>query len=451
MGDGLDFTLTDPLPGSPEDIRREAKRLAAVGAELREAVRSLRSLALQDKLQGEFAGQLVSRSANLANSFETLATRYEKVGPILLDWAGQLEYAKDAAAAAARDARAAVELRRAALVENPADLDPVSAAMAEQRRRAALDEAERLWDLARRDLLRVAEYAERTGQLTAKAIQDAIDDDLKDPSGGFLGIKDAWRAVDGILDDHAKLLKFVATTSGWAATAAAIAAAMFPPVAGVAIGLSLTTTALDAALAASGNENWANVALDVAALKIFAAARRTSAAVEASADATERTVRTAVRAEGTERYLADRRRMLDAVDRRAATGYTDPAVKLRDRRMVGQIQRQADREGERAAGALDSITIPEPSKLEAITKGGIDEAKNATRASVFAHVLPGHPAAAAHYGELASNAAINRKLWAAGLAIDVPDKLADDVAHLTGQDGYRKFKDRFTLEVGSTW
>src|SRR5690348_865594 len=86
---------SDPVPGDPQQVSREAAHLAGVGQELTAQIARLRKLAEGSaELKGQAADQIRSSAADLASQLGKVVGRYEKVSQALNAWAPELEYAQ---------------------------------------------------------------------------------------------------------------------------------------------------------------------------------------------------------------------------------------------------------------------------------------------------------------------------------------------------------------------
>jgi len=252
---------SDPVPGSPELVEDEAGDYRTLAGTIAAQARRLRALAEPDTaLKGDYAEVLREDMTKLADDLDKIDDRFSKVAAQLTLFKPVLETARTATKSALDDAVEAdgtVDKEKAAEAEATAaepdkpptrpDFEPTPGeqALANARTacRAALSEFE---EAARR---------------VAKAIREAADDDMKDPTGWKKFFKDAWEFT-------VKALKVIAKVAQYVGLALAIASLFIPGVnllaALLIVGLiSITANTI---LAATGNGSWLDVALDAVGL-----------------------------------------------------------------------------------------------------------------------------------------------------------------------------------------
>lgn len=81
---------SDPVPGDPEAIGDEIRHLYADARRLRDQARSLRAIAEDRELEGQYADKLRREAATLDGTFGRIAARYEDVAERLTWWRMEL-------------------------------------------------------------------------------------------------------------------------------------------------------------------------------------------------------------------------------------------------------------------------------------------------------------------------------------------------------------------------
>jgi hypothetical protein len=261
---GLD---SDPVPGDPEAVSAESRRLGQTAEELRTQITMLQKIASDTTLKGQYAGTLRAHAQQLSQDLDKVATRYESTADATDEWSGNLAEAQAASLTALRLAEGPYEqLRRLQEPQQP----PASASataqqqyaadkqqyqQAESSAQAALTDAQRLLGRATSD-------RDTAGATAARKISEASHDSLADSW---------WDQFKQMISSIANNLKTIATVIGYIATACAILAVILTgPLALVFLllagGLLLTELGLHTMLAATGNGSWVDVGLDVFAL-----------------------------------------------------------------------------------------------------------------------------------------------------------------------------------------
>jgi hypothetical protein len=261
---GLD---SDPVPGAPEAVSAESRRLGQTAQELRTQITMLQKIASDATLKGQYAGTLRAHAQQLSQDLGKVATRYESVADATREWSGDLAEAQAASLTALRMAESPYEqLRRLQAPQQP----PAGASTAvqeqysvdKQQYRQAQSSAQAAMTDAQRLLGQATGNRDTAGATAARKISDASHDSLADSW---------WDQFKQIISYIANNLKTIATVMGYIATACAILAVILTgPLALVFLllagGLLLTELGIHTVLAATGNGSWVDVGLDVFAL-----------------------------------------------------------------------------------------------------------------------------------------------------------------------------------------
>ncbi|MEU1302394.1 putative T7SS-secreted protein [Streptomyces shenzhenensis] len=249
---------TDPVPGDPEGIRREAEHMKKIAAKLRTQAKAMQAIAECDGLKGKYADELGEKTRGLGRRLDLAEDRYRKVKGHLNGWADDMEDAQKKADGALDDAKAA---------QRVIDGHPPHGAYGTSKKESGKDEpddspavrhAKEDLKAARRKLnSAVTTYGERADHYAGK-IRSSIDDDMEDSWWNDLK---AWVADADWLDS-------VATWLSNATTLLTFAAIFFPAlgvVAGVCTGIVFGIHLL---MAATGNGSWFDVITDIAAFRM---------------------------------------------------------------------------------------------------------------------------------------------------------------------------------------
>ena len=435
---------SDPVPGEPETISDEARRLRDMATEMRSQISRLRAIGHDDN-EGLYADKLRVAATDLAGKLEKIVGRYQRVAGALSGWAPELVHAQTESVRALERAQAA-EATRAAntvirAVPQPGDPPPTPAEQARERRReATLDEAARDLAAARRQLDDAVEHAQSKGRHYAGRIKDAIEDDVKDSW---------WDNVKDWVDRHADLIKLVTKVLSYVVTALAIVALFIPGVNILVAVLVLGGFLLagQTLLAASGNGSWVDVGLTVFALATFGLGPLAAAGLRGAQVATRavgaQAARTAARSAAQRSSSAARTAAGRTLARRSASA----AQRRGARRSIDAAHRQARTAGNRAAREVRDAPQVSATLRDTLRAGGRDAARDYNGITAMRARFPGDPGVAhtSRNAELLHNTGAGA--FAAGTAADVVDKVGEDA----GIEPYKDAKKHFTKEVGSTW
>lgn len=261
---GLD---ADPVPGNPEAVSAESRRLGQTAQELRSQITMLQKIANDTTLKGEYAGTLRAHAQQLSQDLDKVATRYETVAEATGEWSGNLAEAQATSLTALSAAEGPNETLRK--LQAPQQPPPSASATVKQQyatdkeqyqqtqssAQAAISEAQLL-------LGKATTHRDTAGATAARKIGGASHDSLADSWW------DQFKQEIGAIADN---LKTIATIIGYVATVCAILAVILTGGAAVvflllAAGLLLTELGIHTVLAATGNGSWVDVGLDIFAL-----------------------------------------------------------------------------------------------------------------------------------------------------------------------------------------
>lgn len=261
---GLD---ADPVPGNPEAVSAESRRLGQTARELRSQITMLRKIASDTTLKGKYAGTLRAHAQQLSQDLDKVATRYETVADATGEWSENLAEAQAASLTALRAAEEPYEqLRRMQAPPHP----PASAPAAVQQQYATYTQQYRQTQASAQAAMSDAQvllgkattHRDTAGNAAGRKINGAAHDSLADSW---------WDQFKQEIGAIAGNLKTIATIIGYVATACAILAVILT--AGPALvflliagGLLLTELGIHTILAATGNGSWVDVGLDTFAL-----------------------------------------------------------------------------------------------------------------------------------------------------------------------------------------
>ncbi|MFD9204690.1 hypothetical protein ACFVZM_00210 [Streptomyces sioyaensis] len=418
----------DPVPGDPEDIRDEVRKMKDTASTLRDQARILRKAADGDALQGKYADKIREKSGDLEKHFRETAGRYERVLGDLRNWANDLEGFQERAdgirkAAKHADEHHAAEVKKKEAEakkdgkEKPEDSDPDSH-LASYRRQ--------LNDVISERDTRAEHHANNIGDDIRDVIKDSSWDDFKD-----------W--VHG----NADTIDTVCEVLSWAATIIGVLALVFTPVGWIATLVTVATVGLTVAvgvghtmLALSGDGAWTDVAMDVFAL-----------ATLGFAPMALRGVKTATQT-------------LKATSRAARFGRYTNLRKLLNKNVMryglnSERGAQASRGLKNLRGIGSKETTPGTTRMGRLL-GGDEEVVSATR---FARRMRAEFSGNAAIGDAADAvqkaARLSHGIYGAATGVDFGDKLVG-IALGDTYDGAKDsldngVKDVLTRESGSAW
>jgi hypothetical protein len=412
----------DPIPGDPEDIRDEVRRMKDLASTLRDQAAILRKAADGDALQGKYADKIREKSGELEKRFRETAGRYERVVGDLGSWANELEGFQERADGVLRAAKQADE-------EHAAEVKKKEAEVKKDGERKASEESDPNSHLApyHKQLNQVISDRNSRAQHYAENIDKDISDIIKDSK---------WENFKDWVHEHAETIKTVVEILSWAATIIGVIALLFTPVGWLATLITVTTLSLTALvgvghtlLALSGDGNWADVAMDVFALATLGFGSVAMKGVKAAAT----TLKTASRAGRFQRY-SNLRKLLDKNIMRYGTDSARGAKAVRAKDALRQI------------GAKE--TRPGTTRLERLLSGEAEVASASKFAKSMRAEFGGNPDVV-KAADAMDKAALKFKLnYGAATTVDVGDKLGEKGPY---GDQYGDAKDVLTREVGSRW
>jgi hypothetical protein len=330
---------SDPVPGNPEAVSAESRRLGQTARELRAQITMLQKIAGHTTLKGEYAGTMRAHAQQLSQDLGKVATRYESAADATGQWSGHLAQAQATSLAALRIAQGPYEqLLRLQAPKQP----PASATAAAQRQYTADDQyyqqaqssAQAAISDAQRLLGRATSDRDTAGATAAAKISSASHDSLADSW---------WDQFKQMISGIASNLKTIATVIGYIATACALLAVILTgPLALVFLliagGLLLTELGTHTILAATGNGSWADVGLDVFALATLGY----GATLDAGAEALEETAEDA----GVE-DMVEGHPLTGAVQGlyNQANGFKEDALKLGDQELSQELDKLTEMSG----------------------------------------------------------------------------------------------------------
>jgi hypothetical protein len=261
---GLD---ADPVPGDPDVVSAESRRLGQTAQELRAQIALLKQISQDTTLKGQYASTLRAHAQQLSSDLDKVATRYEDVAEATGEWSGNLADAQAQSLTALNMAQGPYEQLR----KLQAPVQPAAGASAAAKQQYATDEqdyqqarssAQAAMSDAQVLLTRATGRRDTTGAAAAGKINGAAHDSLADSWW------DQFKQEIGAIADN---LKTIATIIGYVATVCAILAVILTgPLALVFLliagGLLLTELGIHAILATTGNGSWVDVGLDIFAL-----------------------------------------------------------------------------------------------------------------------------------------------------------------------------------------
>ncbi|QWB23808.1 MULTISPECIES: putative T7SS-secreted protein [Streptomyces] len=415
----------DPIPGDPEDIRDEVRKMKDLASTLRDQAGILRKAADGDALQGNYADKIREKSGDLEKRFRETAARYERVVGDLGKWANELEGFQERADGVLRAAKKADEDHAAEVKKKEAEAKKDD----KDGGKKASEESDPNSHLApyHKQLNQVISDRNSRAQHYAENIDKDISDIIKDSK---------WEDFKDWVHEHAEAIKTVVDILSWAATIIGVIALLFTPVGWLATAIMLTTIGLTALvgvghtlLALSGDGSWADVAMDVFALATLGFGSIALKGVKSAAT----TLKAASRAGRFQRY-SNLRKMLDKNIMRYGTDSARGAKAVRAKDALRQI------------GAKE--TRPGTNRLDRLLSGEEEVASASKFAKSMRAEFGGNPDVA-KAADAMDKAALKFKLnYGAATTVDVGDKLGEKGPYA---DQYGDAKDVLKREVGSRW
>jgi hypothetical protein len=290
---GLD---SDPVPGDPEQISREAAHLSQVATTITDQIKALRQIAdsgADESLKGQYADTIQSSATDLADQLGKVVGRYQKASTALSQWVPELEYAQSESVHALYEAEDAARRQKAnaPVPHTVSQQDTAQQKEQDQARSRVLQQADSDMAAARQRLDNAVAYRDAKARQVAATINDACDDQVTDSW---------WDQFKSFVSHFAGMIRVVCTALEVIATILALVA-LFIPGLDIIVMLAIAATALAligrTVLASAGNGSWTQVAMDAFALLTFGAGRIIGSAAEGTAAASENVARTAATGE----------------------------------------------------------------------------------------------------------------------------------------------------------
>jgi hypothetical protein len=414
----------DPVPGDPEDIRDEVRRMKDLASTLRDQAKILRKAADGDALQGKYADEIRENAGDLEKRFRETAARYERVVGDLGNWANELEGFQERADGVLRAAKKADEEHAAEVRKKEAEAKKDDK-NSDKTSREELDPDSHLTPY-RKQLNQVISERDTRANHYAEEIDKDISDIIKDSK---------WEDFKDWVHENADKIKTAVEILSWAATIIGVIALLFTPVGWLATAITITTLSFTALvgvghtlLALSGDGNWADVAMDVFALATLGFGSIAMKGVKAAAA----TLKSTSRAGRFERY-ANLRKLLDKNIMRYGTDSARGAKAVRAKDALRQI------------GARE--TRPAATRLDRLLSGEAEVASAAKFAKAMRAEFGGN-ASVRTAADATDRAIRNFRLnYGAATVVDLGDKAGEKL----GGEAYGDLKDVLTREVGSRW
>lgn len=275
---------TDPVPGDPEAVSREAARLALMARMITGQIAALRKIASDNTEIGQHAEKIRSTALSLAGSLQAVAARYTRVSSALHGWAPELDQAQALSLRALNDAEAPyTTLSRTVMLPSGSHL---SAAQEQEITgyHASMRRAQDQLDAAQALLTRATTLRDTQAAYYAAKISQASNDSLTDH--------------ESFWDRSAWLIRDISTGLEILATVAAVTAfvlAQFVPgldllVDTLAVAVLFASTGAAAGrfiLADTHNGSWLDFGIDAFACLTFGSGRFLGTAAKTLAEQAE--------------------------------------------------------------------------------------------------------------------------------------------------------------------
>ena len=461
----------DPIPGDPDRVRAEAKRLGAVADEIAGQVTQLKSIAAADGLEGDYVQTLTDGATKLSDSLSKVTGRYREVSGALVTYVPLLEAAqseslriRERAQAAEAERLKQQNLMNAVVVPAepqplPPDADATQRAAhdkaaqdrtdqleASGRHRRAMESAEGEIEKARTDLRRVEGQRDDAADAAARRIKQGSDDEVKD--SWWDNVKDWIHKNSGWISEVTKILGYVGV--------GVMVLCLFVPglnvLAAAGLALSVASLAGHTALALSGDGSWADVGLDVLALATFGVGRIAAGGVKAAqAAARSAGAVKAGRVAASEARAATSaaRSAAGAAAARGGPGARQAAAELR----ALQAQMRADMAAARAQAraAYEAADLGRVGPLDRILAGTDDDiARLASDARRIGAEFPNTAKVRDAVSKVAGPAFNTARLGYGGAALTGVFSATMDATNSAFKP-WKSLQDKWTHQVGSSW
>ncbi len=285
----LTGSVSDPVPGDPDEIERAARSLVDVAEEITRQTANLRKLSTAEGWDADAGRTFADSARDLAGQLDKAHGRYATAGGALKRYAPELRHAQSMADTALTEAKAAQTTINANQppVHLPAGPPTPDETTAERHRQYAHDDGISALQAARRKLDEATQHRDEQAGRAARVISDSIDHD---------GLADSWwDKFTNWVHEHADILKAIAKIAEMVATVlSTIALAiswipvldfLSPALLGLAALASGVALVCNLMLALAGGGSWLDVAVDLFAVVSFGygayAARAAGAGIKA--------------------------------------------------------------------------------------------------------------------------------------------------------------------------
>jgi hypothetical protein len=440
--DWAPLAQADPLPGDPEEIRYEARRLSQMAAQLQGQVTTLRRVGAAETLVGTYAEELRASAEEVAKKLDLVHERYATVSGYLKQWADELENFQRSTLKALDKALDAERMtQRDPHVDLPVQnwysyqTSPLSP-LADTTGPAAALLAE-----ARHDLWRVLEDALARDRHWGSLIGDAIDDKLTDH----------WRDhLHHWVERNHRWLKDLSTGLGWATTIAAFGAMAFPP-AGAVLGVAiLTMSATNLAIhgtEAVGGEKGAlfEAGLDIVGVASFGAGKLVSRGLEGTFEATRGAAAAAASGEAAAGVRAAESTTIESANAVLRAETSTVLEKRTAARLLNSIEQRAIQAGDDAARTVVETPTAPVGLWKAVAAGSREDAHLINDTRLLATAYHGDAAVQDAASGLRALTLAGRANWMPATALDLGDKTA---RYMPYAGAYKRFEDRWVLSGG---
>ncbi|MFF0007994.1 hypothetical protein ACFYQT_31785 [Streptomyces tibetensis] len=433
---------SDPVPGDPEEIRREVRHIKSVASSLREQTRMLRGIGNDNELKGKYAAKLKDEADDLEKRLGQVADRYERVHGHLTNWANDLEDFQTEADKVLANAKKEQENLDAEKAKKEAGDDKKPSASPSGTKSDPLQDY-------RDQLDRIKGNRDERARHHADKIRDQLDDAIEDS---------LWDDFKGWMHDNIDTIKIVLDALGWAATIIGVIALFIPGLNLLALALGGIILISRGLLAAAGEASWMEVAMDSIGLLTMGAGRAGLTMLK-GANAATKTAAVASRTSRVKTGLAAHRSMMNSLQRAIANTADEGAKKFYKDLLTFTRKKISGEAG------LVTKELPQPSAASKWAHLGDDEL--AAHASQFTKNAAAFPeAAVGNTAKARAGYGIAMASIYAGAGADATDKIfgqsdawsaaskgTDGVLpDKWSSDGYNDWKENtWKAPIGSTW
>lgn len=286
----------DPLPGDPLELSSEGRRLAGLAADFERQAASLRAIAAEQTLRGDYVTQLHEGAAKGADGLTKIVDRYRVAGGALSAYAPQLqsyqdtslkllERAQTAQAELMAHQRVVDSLAPAVALRKGAEITlgtPATPSEEERQKIATQQRANQAEDAelaaaqarvaraqgdleeVRAELRRLIQQRDADAQSAARRIEEASDDGVTD--SWWENVQDTMHAHKAELDEASEVLT-------WIGVGIFVVTLFVPGLGEAELALLAASAAVgtlsmgvDTASAIGGDKSWSQVGIDAVAL-----------------------------------------------------------------------------------------------------------------------------------------------------------------------------------------